>query len=82
MPENGTAAGKDSASETRTFSALPKQTEDGSEPFHRCVAELIRLFGIEVTPVPGARTWVSQARVAIRKDSPRDRDCRGSASTR
>ncbi|WP_063813065.1 hypothetical protein [Herbidospora daliensis] len=47
------------------FPALPGRTDDGSEPFHRCVAEVVALLGIEVEP-SDAFPWLSQARRAIR----------------
>ncbi|MFE0644717.1 hypothetical protein ACFW2Y_24360 [Streptomyces sp. NPDC058877] len=52
------------------FLALPGPVEDRREVFARCVAEVVRVLGLDVAPEPqpdDPRTWVNHARTALYK---------------
>ncbi|MFJ3105485.1 hypothetical protein [Streptomyces sp. NPDC086835] len=50
--------------------ALPERTEDRREPFTRCLADVVRILGLDVAPEPepgDRRTWERGARAALRE---------------
>ncbi|GAA0294361.1 hypothetical protein GCM10010302_36250 [Streptomyces polychromogenes] len=64
--ENETPGGETA----RGFRALPGPVEDRREVFAGCVAEVVRVLGLDVAqePQPGdQRTWVQHARTALYK---------------
>jgi hypothetical protein len=69
VPEDDVAEGQDSAGNVREFVALPERTEDATQSFRRCLADLIRLLGINVAPGPDARAeweWERRVRATMR----------------
>ncbi|MFJ3882762.1 hypothetical protein ACIPW5_35600 [Streptomyces sp. NPDC090077] len=72
--EGETTAGE-TARTVQGFMALPGPVEGRREAFAGCVAEVVRVLGLDVVhkPQPGdPRTWVSQARTALYKACRRD----------
>ncbi|MGN9791740.1 hypothetical protein ACTMTU_11705 [Streptomyces sp. OZ13] len=52
------------------FKALPERTEDRREPFARCLADVVRILGLDVAPDPepgDRRAWERGARAALRE---------------
>ncbi|GAB3980441.1 hypothetical protein GCM10029978_078510 [Actinoallomurus acanthiterrae] len=62
-------AAKDRAGAVQGFMALPARTDDGRAPFLRCLADVVRVIGIEVAPEPDPgdeRRWAQLVRAALR----------------
>ncbi|MDH6137354.1 hypothetical protein P3T37_006786 [Kitasatospora sp. MAA4] len=67
MAVNGTEM---PAGAVQGFMALPERTEDGEQPFLRCLADVVRVLGLDVAPESDAgdrRTWEHRARAALRE---------------
>ncbi|MFF3689230.1 hypothetical protein [Streptomyces sp. NPDC002187] len=65
---NETTAGE-TALPVQGFMALPERPEDRREAFYRCLADVVRVLGLEVAPEPepgDRRTWEHLVRAALR----------------
>ncbi|GLY76539.1 hypothetical protein [Actinoallomurus iriomotensis] len=63
------AAAKDRAGAVQGFMALPGRTEDGREPFLRCLADVVDVIQIGAVPEPDPddrRRWDHLVRAALR----------------
>ncbi len=68
--ERDEPAGNGATGTAQTFAALPDRTGDGASTFHRCLAEVSRIPGLEPTPEPADDdiwTWGHAVRRALRE---------------
>ena len=63
-------AARGAGSAAQGFMALPGHTEDGRQLFLKCLADVVRVLGLDVAPVSAAgdeRQWGHQVRHALRR---------------
>ncbi|GJF32762.1 hypothetical protein KNE206_54620 [Kitasatospora sp. NE20-6] len=72
MDENG-MDGKETGG-TPVFMALPVPETADSDPFHRCLTDVVRVLGLDVVRVPGSddRRWGHRVRAALREACEQD----------
>ncbi len=67
--ERDDQADKGASGAAQTFAALPERFGDDTSTFHRCLAEVSRIPGLEPVPEPAdgdTRSWVHAVRRALR----------------